>query len=67
MVQRESYRGAYDPSAAILLDVNEDSVMLRADGSGQFEPYHWPLSKVTIETDPKGRFMVVLDNKGTSR
>src|ERR1700676_5247609 len=66
MVQRESYRVSYNPSAAILGDVNEDSVILKADGSGQFDPYHWPLSKVAIETDPEGRFLIVLDDRGSA-
>jgi hypothetical protein len=39
---------------------------LPQNGSGQFDPYHWPLSKVAIETDPTGRFLIVLDDSGSA-
>lgn len=67
MQQRESYRDRFEPSAVILIDVNEDSVILRANGSGNFDPYHWPLNKVTVETDARGRFTVVLDDSKMQR
>jgi hypothetical protein len=64
MVWHESHRLTYLPSAAILVDVNEDSVILKTDGSGETTPYGWPLNKVTIETDGQDRFVIVLDDRG---
>jgi len=66
MVWKESYRGSYEPSPQVLVDVNEDSVILQASGPGNL-PYSWPLSKITTETDGQGRFMVVFDDRVMSR
>jgi hypothetical protein len=66
MFWRESYRGSYEPSPQILVDVNEDSVILQANGPGN-PPSSWPLIKITTETDAQGRFMVVFDDRGMPR
>jgi hypothetical protein len=66
MVLRESYRLSYEPSEQTLVDVNEDNVILQAKEPGS-APLSWPLNKVGIETDARGRFMVVLDDRGIAR
>jgi hypothetical protein len=67
MFLRESYRGSYEPSIQILVDVNEDSIILRGSGTGNQPTASWPLVKVTTETDAEGRFMVVFDDSAKPR
>ena len=52
-----------NPSTVFVVDCNDDNVILRF-GNAEQQPISWPLNEVTLETDERGRFTIVLHGHG---
>jgi hypothetical protein len=53
----------WEPAQVFVVDCNDDNVILRF-GNAEQRPISWPLREVTLETDARGRFTIVLHGHG---